>query len=88
MQETGNTGLLTENGSFSLTRVLTLLYFLLFAGVTIYLVVMQQTWGSYDVFAAFAGGSGVAAQVSNKYINSKYNTAPGRFDCAANQKGA
>ena len=87
MQDKANDGLFHENGSLSLTRVLSFLYFLFFVVITSYLVVMQQTWGSYDIFAAIIGGGGVAGQVSNKFINSKYNTAPGSFDCAAKQKG-
>lgn len=87
MQDKAQDGLFYENGSLSLTRVLSFLYFLLFAAVSAYLVLMQQDWSSYDVFAALAGGGGVAGQVGNKYINSRYNTAPGRFDSAANQKG-
>lgn len=69
-----------ENGVISLTRVLTALYFMLFAGVTIYLVLMNQVWSCYDVFATLAGGAGVAGQVTNKYINSRYNTMPGGFE--------
>ena len=69
-----------ENGRASLTKVLTAAYFLLFAGVSIYLVVKGEAWGSYEVFAAFAGGGGAVAQVSNKFINSKYNTVSGGFD--------
>lgn len=69
-----------ENGVISLTRVLTALYFMLFAGVTIYLVLMDQVWSCYDVFATLAGGAGVAGQVTNKYINSRYNTMPGGFE--------
>jgi len=75
--------LFCEDGVVSLTRVLTGMYFMLFAAVTIYLVLMDQVWSCYDVFATLAGGAGVAGQVSNKFINSKYNTAPGRFDCAS-----
>lgn len=80
--------LFCEDGVVSLTRVLTALYFVLFAGVTIYLVLMDQVWSCYDVFATLAGGAGVAGQVSNKFINSKYNTAPGSFNSAPVSKGA
>lgn len=76
------TDLFCESGEVSLTRVLTALYFVLFASVTIYLVLKAEIWSCYDVFATLAGGAGVAGQVGNKFINSKYNTAPGRFDCA------
>lgn len=79
------TDMFCENGEVSLTRVLTALYFILFASVTVYLVLMAEMWSCYDVFATLAGGAGVAGQVGNKLINSKYNTMPGRFDSAPNQ---
>ena len=68
-----------ENNSASLTKVLTALYFLLFATVSIYLVIKGVAWQNYEIFAAFAGGGGAAAQISNKFINSKYNTVNGGF---------
>lgn len=80
-------GWFCEAGSASLTKLLTLLYFLLFAFVSVYLVVHDRTWGSYEVFAAIAGGSGVAAQMGNKLINSKYNTIPGSFESATRDSG-
>lgn len=78
-------GLLYENGEPSLTRVLSCVYFLLFAAVSAYLAVTGKTWTGYEVFAAFAGGAGVAGQVSNKYINSRFNTMPGGYET---KKGA
>lgn len=75
-------GMFVENGSVSMTKVLTFSYFVLFAAVSVYLAVAGKTWSGYEVFAAFAGGAGVAGQVSNKYINSRYNTVPGGFDSA------
>ena len=72
--------LFCENGEASLSKVLTALYFLLFAGVSIYLVVYGLHWQSYEIFAAFAGGGGAVAQVSHKFINSKYNSVPGGFE--------
>ena len=71
-----------ENGTPSLSRVMVALYFLLFAGVSVYLVIMAEHWASYETFAALAGGSSVAGQISNKFINSKYNSAPGSFESA------
>lgn len=69
-----------ENDTPSLSRIMVALYFVLFAGVSIYLVVMAEHWASYETFATFAGGAGVAGQISNKFINSKYNTAAGSFE--------
>lgn len=74
------TMLFFENDSASLSKILTFLYFLLFAGVSIYLAAYNISWSSYEVFALIAGGGGTAAQISHKFINSKYNTAPGSFD--------
>ena len=72
-----------ENDTASLSRVLSVAYFALFAVVTLYLVVKGQSWQNYEVFAAFAGGAGVAGQISNKFINSKYNTVAGSYESQA-----
>lgn len=72
-------GLFYEDGSPSLTRTLAVLYFVLFAGVSIYLVLTKISWGSYETFATLAGGGGAAAQIGNKFINSKYNSGAGTF---------
>lgn len=68
-----------ENGSASLTKILTVSYFVLFSAVTVYLVCTAQNWLNYDIFATIAGGGGATTQVANKFINSKYNTAAGSF---------
>ena len=68
-----------ENGSASLTKILTVSYFVLFTAVTVYLVWTAQNWSNYDIFATIAGGGGATTQVANKFINSKYNTAAGSF---------
>ena len=73
-------GLFYENGEPSLTRVLSCAYFVAFVALSAYLAVADRTWSGYEVFAAFAGGAGVAGQVTNKYINSRYNTMPGGFE--------
>lgn len=67
---------LYENNNLSLTRVIALLSFILFAIVSLYLVVKGQSWGNYDTFAMIAGGGGAVTQVANKYVNGKYNTMP------------
>ena len=76
-----------ENGKASLTRVLTAAYFILFAIVSIYLVLKSQNWGNYEFFAAIAGGGGTVAQVSNKFINSKYNTVSGSYNPLDRENG-
>jgi hypothetical protein len=71
--------LLYEEGALSLTRTITAVAWIAFLGVSIYLVYTQQAWANYDTFAAFTGGGGATTQVVNKFINSKYNTAPGTY---------
>lgn len=71
--------LLYEDGALSLTRTITAVAWIAFLGVSIYLVYTQQAWANYDTFAAFTGGGGATTQVVNKFINSKYNTAPGTY---------
>lgn len=71
---------LVENGEVSLTRLMTVAYFVAFVAITVYLVINGQTWGGYDTFAAISGGGGAASLVGNKFINSKYNSVQGGFD--------
>lgn len=68
--------LVYEGGQLSLTRTLAVLSYLLFAGVSIYLIIYGITWSHYDTFASLTGGGGAATQVVNKLINSKYNSPP------------
>lgn len=79
-------GLFYEDGTPSLTRVLAMLYFILFAAVSIYLVVCPIQWNYYEIFASIAGGGGVATQVGNKFINSKYNSASGSYQQTDNRR--
>lgn len=68
--------LVTENGQLSLTRSLTVLSYFLFAGVSIYLILNGISWSHYDTFASLTGGGGLATQIGNKFIASKYNSPP------------
>ena len=70
-------GLLFELGEPSLTRLLAILSFLLFAGVSLYLMLYGIKWDMYPTFASITGGGGLVAQVANKYANSKYNSIIG-----------
>lgn len=74
-----------ENGGLSLTRVISLLFVLLFIGVTIYLVFFDFRWDHYETLAAMAAGGGPMTQVANKFINSKYNSGIGTYE---ERKGA
>lgn len=71
--------ILYESGQLSLTRVLTVASFVLFALGTIYLLLLSQTWQHYDTFASLTAGGGLATQLGNKLVNSRYNSQPGQF---------
>ena len=76
--------LMYENGELSLTRTISVLFVLLFIGVTIYLVFFDFRWEHYETLATMAAGGGPMTQVANKFINSKYNTDIGTYE----RKGA
>lgn len=70
--------LLYETGQLSLTRFLTVASFALFAAGSGYLLLSAQTWQHYETFASLTGGGGLATQLGNKLVNSKYNSMPGQ----------
>ena len=76
--------LMYEDGELSLTRTISVLFVLLFIGVTIYLVFFDFRWDHYETLATMAAGGGPMTQVANKFINSKYNTDIGTYE----RKGA
>lgn len=69
--------ILKEDGVYSLTRILSFVGYLVFIIVSLYLAFTGKVWGNYGEFAFATGGSAVA-QIANKFINSKYNTPPGK----------
>lgn len=69
--------ILKENGIYSLTRILAVINYLLFVVGTLYLIYTGKTWGNYEVFCVMTAGGGAVTQLSNKWINSKYNTPQG-----------
>ena len=71
--------LMYENGELSLTRTISVLFVLLFVGVTIYLVFFDFRWDHYETLATMAAGGGPMTQVANKFINSKYNSEIGTY---------
>lgn len=71
--------LMYENNELSLTRVITMVAWIAFLSVSFYLVYTAQFWANYDTFAFMTGGGGATTQVVNKFINSKYNSAPGSY---------
>lgn len=77
--------LMFENGGLSLTRTISMLFVLLFIGVTLYLVFFDARWDHYETLATMAAGGGPMTQVANKFINSKYNSGIGTYE---ERKGA
>ena len=71
------TNFLKEGEVYSFTRLLALIGFTAFLLGSAYLIYKGTTWGNYETFATFTGGGGIASQVANKFINSKYNTPLG-----------
>lgn len=79
--------LLYENGQLSLTRVLAVTSYLLFVFGTAYLLILGMQWAHYSEFASLTGGGGLATQVANKLLNSKYNSQSGQIpDKGGNQQ--
>lgn len=77
---------LYENGGLSLTRLLSVTSWFLFAAVSVYMVAYGITWSHYETFALLTGGGGAATQVANKFVNGKYNTAPGSYAQAKGER--
>ncbi len=69
--------MLKEGGVYSLTRLLSVIGFIVFVFGSAYLIYKGMTWGNYETFATMTGGGSAATQIANKLINSKYNTASG-----------
>lgn len=65
-------GLYHEPFGPSLTRVIITAAFLLFTGVTLFLVIKGMSWEHYDTFALVAGGGSICGQVGNKFVNNKW----------------
>ena len=64
--------MLKEGGVYSLTRLLSVIGFIVFVFGSAYLIYKGMT-----TFATMTGGGSAATQIANKLINSKYNTASG-----------
>lgn len=69
--------MLKEANQQSLSRYIAFVLIVLFIGVSIYLVINKYTWGNYDTFALATVLGGTGTQMTNKFINSKYNTKTG-----------
>lgn len=66
-----------ENGSWSFTRIIAAVGYLAFIIGSAYLMIKNIHWQDYDTFAELTGGGGMATQLVNKLMNSKYNTDEG-----------
>ena len=73
-------GMMFENDSLSLTRVISVIGYLAFILGSIYLMVNNINWDGYATFAGYTGGGGAALQLGNKLVNSKYNSAVGSYE--------
>ena len=76
--------MIKENGGYSLNRFESAIGFMAFILGSGYLIYNNIEWGNYDTFAIVTGGASTATAISNKYINSKYNTKPGEVGKPAN----
>lgn len=72
-----------ENGEASLTRIMSVGAFIAFLIGSFYLMFTGKSWPHYETFATMTMGAGAGTQVFNKFINSKYNSEPGRFPVKA-----
>ena len=68
--------MLKEGNTLSLTRLISVISWVVWIIVTIYLVLTNHSWGNYGESTA-AAGTAAFGQLVNKFINSKYNTKPG-----------
>ena len=64
--------ILKEDGNLSLTRVLSVLSFILFTVVSIYLIITGKIWSHYETFAYVTCGGALGTQIANKVSNNKY----------------
>ena len=69
--------LIYENNQPSLTRIISIVSIIQFMYGSFYLLLSGQTWAHYESFASFTAGGGLATQVANKFVNSKYNSNTG-----------
>ena len=73
-------GMMFENDSLSLTRVLSVSGYLAFLIGSLYLMINNISWDGYATFAGYTGGGGAALQLGNKLVNSKYNSVVGSYE--------
>ena len=69
--------MLKEADQQSLSRYIAVVLIITFIAVSLYLVITKYSWGNYDTFAFATVLGGAGTQMTNKFINSKYNTKNG-----------
>lgn len=69
--------MLKEADQQSLSRYIAVILIITFILVSLYLVITKYSWGNYDTFAFATVLGGTGTQMTNKFINSKYNTKNG-----------
>lgn len=69
--------MLKEEDQQSLSRYIAVVLIITFIAVSLYLVITKYSWGNYDTFAFATVLGGTGTQMTNKFINSKYNTKNG-----------
>lgn len=69
--------MLKEADQQSLSRYIAVVLIITFIAVSLYLVITKYSWGNYDTFAFATVLGGTGTQMTNKFINSKYNTKNG-----------
>jgi hypothetical protein len=73
-------GMMFENDTLSLTRVMSVTGYIAFIVGSIYLMINNISWDGYATFAGYTGGGGAALQFGNKLVNSKYNSVIGSYE--------
>jgi len=73
-------GMMFENDTLSLTRVISVGGYLAFLIGSLYLMINNIAWDGYATFAGYTGGGGAALQLGNKLVNSKYNSVVGSYE--------
>ena len=71
---------LEEQNTLSLTRVIAITGWIAFLVGSFYLLFTGKSWDHYEIFSIMTAGGGAATQISNKLINSKYNSVDGGTD--------
>jgi len=78
-------GLLYEGDSPCIPHILALVGYVAFLVGSGWLLYHSAQWIHYETFAGLTAGGGTASVVTNKFINSKYNSAQGQMPNGSQQ---